>query len=660
MRRWYFGSVAILCLTVVALMGPRLLSGGKAEEAKPAPAPAAAKIAKSKIDKVVVYPNTALVTREVDVPDGNGLVELVVAPMPEQIVPSTMYTEGADGIRVLTTRFSTRQVLEDTSEERRKLDTEKEKYQVIGAKIDSEASSCQKNMELLTRLEMVTEKSTRTGDEVIAVSKYVMEQRTEKAKEIVALKEQKRLNDIQLNFVQRKMGELGKGSGRMEREAVIVVDREKAIGGKVRLNYLVSAVAWRPEYKVRAGKANEDVQVDYLANLMQNSGEDWSHVKITLSTAQPMLNASPPELSMLQPILVARGAPGGPPMPGGGAMPGTPFANSYAPADLAKKAAMSRGQANQINFGQGGFGGGQFGGQGGLPPGGIQQGPMSGLNTGAPGQGSGQFGGGNALAVQKEQDKLLNEASALEQNLDLMRSRADVIAQLKKSKGNAAPDPTNTDGPSVTYHLPNKLTVPSRNDEQVIEVVKLKLTPKYYYKTVPVLNSHVYRLADLVNNTTHILLPGEATMFQGTDFVGRMPMPLVAIGEEFTAGFGVDTQLQIQRQMIDQTRTTQGGNQVIKYDYRILVSSFKSEPVTVQVWDRLPKGENESVGITLLKSTPELSKDGIYLRESRPNNLLRWDVEVAANCNGEKALPITYEFRMELDRQMAITGFQSR
>jgi uncharacterized protein (TIGR02231 family) len=177
---------------------------------------------------------------------------------------------------------------------------------------------------------------------------------------------------------------------------------------------------------------------------------------------------------------------------------------------------------------------------------------------------------------------------------------------------------------------------------------------------VPVLNHHVYRLADVVNKSSHILLPGEATMYQGADFVGRMPMPLVAIGEEFTAGFGVDTQLQVQRQMTDQTRTTQGGNQVLKYDYRILVSSFKSEPVKLQVWDRLPKGETESVGVSLLKSSPELSKDGLYLRESRPNNLLRWDVEVAPNCNGEKAVPITYEFRMELDRQMAITGFQSR
>ena len=66
--------------------------------------------------------------------------------------------------------------------------------------------------------------------------------------------------------------------------------------------------------------------------------------------------------------------------------------------------------------------------------------------------------------------------------------------------------------------------------------------------------------------------------------------------------------------------------------------------------------------VTLLTppASPELSKDGIYLRESQPNNLLRWDLEVEPSRNGEKAMPITYEFRMELDRQMAITGFQSR
>jgi len=112
MRQWHCGWLAVGCMTVVIVLGSRLLSGEKGgESVKAAAAPPAAQIARSKIDKVVVYPGSALVTRAVDVPDGNGLVELTVAPMPEQIIPNTMYTEGAAGIRVLTTRFSTRQVL---------------------------------------------------------------------------------------------------------------------------------------------------------------------------------------------------------------------------------------------------------------------------------------------------------------------------------------------------------------------------------------------------------------------------------------------------------------------------------------------------------------------------------------------------------------------
>src|SRR5205807_978004 len=156
-----------------------------------------------------------------------------------------------------------------------------------------------------------------------------------------------------------------------------------------------------------------------------------------------------------------------------------------------------------------------------------------------------------------------NEAAAAEQAQDLMKSREELVAEARNPKGINLSGPA-AEGPSVTYHLKAKLTVPSRNDEQVIEVAKLKLEPKYYYKAVPVLARHVYRLADLTNTSPYVLLPGEATMYQGTDFVGRMTMPLVAIGEEFTAGLGVDPQLQIQRQMVDKAKETKGGNQVLK------------------------------------------------------------------------------------------------
>ena len=66
------------------------------------------------------------------------------------------------------------------------------------------------------------------------------------------------------------------------------------------------------------------------------------------------------------------------------------------------------------------------------------------------------------------------------------------------------------------------------------------------------------------------------------------------------------------------------------------------------------------MGVTLGKASPEFSRDPMYVREDRPNNLLRWDVEVDPDMSGEKALAIQYDFKLELDRQMTIGSFQSK
>jgi hypothetical protein len=176
---------------------------------------------------------------------------------------------------------------------------------------------------------------------------------------------------------------------------------------------------------------------------------------------------------------------------------------------------------------------------------------------------------------------------------------------------------------------------------------------------VPLITTQVYRLADLVNKSKLVILPGEATMYIDSEFVGQMGLPLVAVGEPFTVGFGVDPQLQVKRQLVDKAQTIQGGNQMLRFEYKSLVNNFKNEKVKLQVWDRLPKADNDAVNINITKTTPELSKDATYLKGPRTQNLLRWDVMVEPNANGEKALTIQYEFKMEFDRQMTISDFQS-
>jgi uncharacterized protein (TIGR02231 family) len=596
------GLVVALAVATVGL--------GRDNEGKPAPA-ADPKPATSRITNVTVYQNNALVTREVEVPEGKGTMELVVTPLPPQTVNSSLYSEGTEDIRILTTRFRTRPIQEDTREEVRKRESQLKELASALQKLQGDVRSIEENLQLLSKLENftaattqhATDKGALNSEAAISLTKYVMETRTAKSKELVAVRQQMQSNQEQSEFIKRQLQELAAGSSRTERDAVIIVDKKNAEPGKVRFNYLVDSACWRPQYKLRAGAREKDaVQLEYLAAIVQQSGEDWSNVSLVLSTAQPMLNAAPPDLKILEVSVVPHNAP--PLQTAGGKPGGLAGQGDYGTYSQRAKALRSEAQ-QQFNY-----------------------------------------------RKDESGNTLYNDAAALEQARDLLQPREEMLAINRPARGPAGTD----DGPSVTYHLRTRFSVPSRPDEQVLEVARLDMTPEYYFKAVPVLTSHVYRLANLTNRSSYILLPGEATMYVGADFVGRMSLPLVAIGEQFTAGFGVDPQLQVTRQLVDKSRTTQGGNQVLRYDYRILVNSYKTEPVKLQVWDRLPRAENETAGVSLVKTTPELSTDPLYLREQRPNNLLRWDLTVQPAHNAEKALTVNYEFKLELDRQMLISN----
>jgi uncharacterized protein (TIGR02231 family) len=316
MRKWIYTVAAMLGVGLLSGVGYCVVNGGK-------DGPPETKIAVNRIVKVVAYPNSALVSREVEVPAGAGLTELVVSPLPARVVSSSLYSEGTNGLRVLSTRFRTRQVFEDAREEVRKAEDERYKLEVATEKLQADIKAVEDNLKMIAKLEnftsvttvSATEKGGLNGDTVITMAKYVMEQRGEKTKEMVMLKQQLKSTQQQMEFVKRKLGELSAGSSRSERDAIIVVDRDNGAGGKIRLNYLVDMVSWQPQYKLRAGKAGEKVQIDYLASMVQQSGEDWNGVEMTLSTAQPMLNAAPPDLGKLEISVMPRanlaGGPGG-------------------------------------------------------------------------------------------------------------------------------------------------------------------------------------------------------------------------------------------------------------------------------------------------------------------------------------------------------------
>jgi uncharacterized protein (TIGR02231 family) len=62
------------------------------------------------------------------------------------------------------------------------------------------------------------------------------------------------------------------------------------------LGYLVRNANWSPRYDVRGDLEGKKISLEYGAEIVQKTGEDWSDVTLVLSTAQPAQSANPPSI----------------------------------------------------------------------------------------------------------------------------------------------------------------------------------------------------------------------------------------------------------------------------------------------------------------------------------------------------------------------------
>jgi uncharacterized protein (TIGR02231 family) len=211
-----------------------------------------------------------------------------------------------------------------------------------------------------------------------------------------------------------------------------------------------------------------------------------------------------------------------------------------------------------------------------------------------------------------------------------------------------------TEGISVTYDLYGKLTLPSRSDQQLVTIASFGVKAEFTLVAMPLLTDYVYLQGKLFNESGPILLPGPASMFRNGEFVGKSQLPQVTIGEKFTAGFGIDSQVQVAHELEKKKTRVQGGNRIDTYHYRIALNNYKNTAVKLQLLDRLPYSDSTSIKIELEKTKPDLSNDSEYLRTLRKKGILRWDLNLKPNTVDEDATVVKYTYTMEYDRNMRI------
>ena len=544
---------------------------------------------------------------EVSVPEGDGTLELLVTPLPAQAEDRSLYTEGAEGLRVLSTRFRTDAVKDDTRQDVRAKEESISKLQTDAKRLQKEIKVQDEDLKYLeklggftgTALSGLTEKGRLDSEAIISLSKFIMENRNTKTKAEVELRaaargehRNGRIHDAADQRAIRRH-EPG-GTRRRDRGA-----KAATAGGHGAAGLPVNAANWWPQYRLRGDAAEGTVRLEYLAAVVQQTGESWSGVRITLSTARPSLDAAPPELIPLKMDV-----------PGGGFTGPIDAHDDRSQGSLPScrnrfrcRSEPKRPSTDVVKYVKSSTKGPAF--ADGIPiyvdPIGLSEADKSMAST--------------VHGVEVEGVPLRTTLKLLLHQLDLtyvvrdgllritsqrvsrsgctgwklvgIRSRAnaawrhgrhgrwdtELVARTGAGGGRRPAEPwrrpalrpselrvvngqsvettaAEKAGPSVTFPVTGRLDIPSRKDPQLLEVARVEMPAEYYAKAVPVMTPRVYRLAKLTNKSDLVLLPGEATVYVGSDFVGRMRLPLVTAGEPFIAGFGVDTQLQVSRRLV--------------------------------------------------------------------------------------------------------------
>jgi uncharacterized protein (TIGR02231 family) len=546
------------------------------------------------IARVTVYRGQALVTRRIDIDLPEGSSEFIVTQLPANVISESIYAQAADQTEVMSVRYRERAVQEDTREEVRQLDRQIETVEHDLKYAQSELDHARQQWQMFEKLKEFAITAAQGDLNRGLLTFDPLQSLTEliETKGHEYLEQQLKLEDQIAAFQKEK--------------DLLARRRTELTAGRSRTEREALLFLRRgPERRV-------SLELSYLvedANWQQQynlrAGPDAGKVVIEYNavvnqTSGEDWNAVALSLSTAVPTMVAA-APVLDPMLVGLA-PQAQVQQPIAPPQVAFDQ-LRQFQQSRKDY--------------------VTQGKAANLRL-------------NELAVENQAFFLNAGEREVEQ---YQRQMAEVLR---------------TEGVSVTYALPGRLTLPSRSDQQLVTIATIDAAADFRLVATPLLTDYVYLQADVTNASETILLPGPASMFRNGEFVGRSQVPQVTIGEPFTAGFGIDSQIRVHHELEEKTTRIQGGNRIDTYNYRIALSNYKETAVDLRLLDRLPYTEDRSIKIELDAAQPPLSDDAEYHRTMRKKGVLRWDLELPAHTRDREATVVTYRYTMEYDRNMQI------
>lgn len=278
--------------------------------------PSPRKVVETDVIAVSVYTTQALVTRRGVVELSGQERELIVSQLPVTLETDSVRVSGKGNVAVrllgvnVERIYTTESVVARISQLNQQIEQLEAQKRQFQAQMDALALQTRFIEGLREKTEeqfsISLARKSATLSETLDLVNFLGSQYTEYAIATEDYKNQQRELDKQLEVLYASLKQVESPQPQESFNITVGIQAEDVGEFELEVSYVVNSASWKPLYDIRVDSKAKSVNLGYLAQIIQNTGEDWTNVNLTLSTAKPGSGTLPPKpqpwyIDILQP-----------------------------------------------------------------------------------------------------------------------------------------------------------------------------------------------------------------------------------------------------------------------------------------------------------------------------------------------------------------------
>ncbi|MEM7727357.1 MAG: mucoidy inhibitor MuiA family protein [Cyanobacteria bacterium P01_A01_bin.45] len=262
-------------------------------------------IVESQIVEVTVYSDQALVTRRSLMKLTGEEKELVINHLPVTLKSESVRVKGKGSVGVKLQEVSTEKiyVTEPVVDKVAQLSREIEQLQVERRSLQAQVDALVLQSDFIRGLREKTEdtfaqslsRKNLSLSETLDLLNFLGSQYSEYAIATSEYKHRQQEIDTQIEATELQLQAIETPNSKESVNIIVGIEAAGAGEFELEVSYVVTNATWIPLYDIRVDSDRKKVNLSYLAEITQNTGEDWIDVSLILSTAKPGSGTLPPK-----------------------------------------------------------------------------------------------------------------------------------------------------------------------------------------------------------------------------------------------------------------------------------------------------------------------------------------------------------------------------